>query len=430
MDWIVFLIYRYFFLPVVFILLRLFAFLKFDHKLFQTLKFRLKNEFHKRPSFNPDKRSIGIHAASGEIEYAYPLIRKIKQLNPDFNIVITLSSASVLNSVINHPDVDAVGPAPLDLFWRVKLFLDRFNFKLFLFSRTDVWPELSYQLQGRIIPAYLISATFSHASANKFGLSNVLTRFALNNLTKILAVSIVDRHNMESIGVVTPISETGDTRYDQVIHKKINSTKHLPKVSPGKKIFVAGSTWPEDDAVLLPVLSKFTDSWRIIVAPHEISAESLSNIERFFKQQNLLTERLSNSLSAENLPSKNWDILIVDLFGYLFHLYSLADLTFVGGSFKSKVHSVMEPLSFFKPVCVGPFHSNNREAVEFGKLKIPNYPFSFVQSILSGDDLSKLLQTHSQFSSLEKDQVSVALKKLITERQGATDRTYNLININ
>lgn len=424
MDWIVFSFYRYFLLPGVYTLARLLSLLSLKNKLFESIQFRLRNEFHHRPTFNPDRHSVGIHAASGEIEYAYPLIRKLKESHPDCNIVVTLSSMSVLKAVMNQPMVDAVGPAPIDLAWLVNRFLKKYNFKVFLFARTDVWPEISLQLKQQHIPSYLFSATFSESSANKGHWLNALTRCALNNLNKIMAVSASDKKNLEAIGVAVPIDVLGDTRYDQVFFKKINTKKDLPKSPNDKKIFVAGSTWPEDEAVLLPALAKSANTWRAVIAPHEVTEETLIRIELFFSKHKLKTARLSK---IKNLADV-WDILIVDQYGYLFHLYDWAHLAFVGGSFKSKVHSVMEPLSFFKPVCVGPFHTNNREAIEFEKITMGTYPSTWVQAIHSTTELEQLLHFHANIPATEHNALTSQLKELLRQHQNATDRTLTQIS--
>tara|TARA_B110001454_G_scaffold213372_1_gene231448 strand:+ start:30984 stop:32279 length:1296 start_codon:yes stop_codon:yes gene_type:complete len=423
MDSIVFNLYRFFVLPLVYGLARLLAPLNFNGKIFEGIRFRLKNEFHYRSTFNPDRRSIGIHAASGEIEYAYPIIRKIKERYPGHNIVVTLSSSSVLKAVINQPDVDAVGPAPIDLPWLVTRFLKKFNFKLFLFARTDVWPEISLQLKQRGTPTYLFSATYSESSAKKGQFLTALTRTALNNLNKILTVSEDDKKNFDFINVSVPIYVTGDTRYDQVFFKKQNTKKDLPKLLSTKKVFVAGSTWTEDEAVLLPAFAKLNTTWSLVIAPHEVHEETLVRLEKFCLTNKLKSVRFSKLRDTKQSDSPPWDVLIVDQYGYLFHLYAWAQLAFVGGSFKAKVHSVMEPLSFFKPVCVGPFHTNNREAIEFSHITIPNHKSNWVQPIQNTTELEQLLELHSNITDSERTQLTDSLTKLMLNHQNSTDRT-------
>lgn len=428
MDWIIFSLYRYFLLPLAFGIIRILSFLKLQNKFFETVQFRLKNEFYFKPSYQSSKQSIGIHAASGEIEYAFPLIRKLKQAHPEYNIIVTLSSTSVLKSALNQPEIDAVGPAPLDLLWTVGSFLKQFKFKLYLFARTDVWPEISYQLHHRGIPTYLFSATFSKVGIAESSALSVLysplyslTRTSLNFLTKIFTVSEEDKKNLYSIQVNTSIECLGDTRYDQVLHKKNNPTTTLPILKSPKLIFVAGSTWPEDERILLPAMVNAVDQWSFVIAPHEITATAIQKLESFFTYHKLKTRRLSKATSDP------WDVLIVDQYGYLFYLYQFASFTFVGGSFRSKVHSVMEPLSYYKPVCVGPFHSNNREAIEFSKIPMSQFPSAWVQSINTPEELLSLLDNHATISEQNRAQMASELKIMMNHRLGATLRTYDQI---
>ena len=58
-------------------------------------------------------------------------------------------------------------------------------------------------------------------------------------------------------------------------------------------------------------------------------------------------------------------IIVVDQIGHLFGLYSKCEVAFVGGSFKKKVHSILEPLSFGLPVLIGPYYNNNFEAKQY-----------------------------------------------------------------
>jgi 3-deoxy-D-manno-octulosonic-acid transferase len=120
--------------------------------------------------------------------------------------------------------------------------------------------------------------------------------------------------------------------------------------------------------------------------------------------------------------------LIVDRYGFLFHLYQWADLAFVGGSFKSKVHSVMEPLSYFKPVCVGPFYQNNREAIEFSQIPLSSNPISIVQSIQNTQELTDLLELFSKMSSAEQEKIRNLLQEQMISRQGATKTVFQTIS--
>ncbi len=60
-----------------------------------------------------------------------------------------------------------------------------------------------------------------------------------------------------------------------------NSLKSFPLIieefSTGHKVFVAGSTWPEDEVLLAKLVPDYLH-WKFIFAPHEISEEKISKL--------------------------------------------------------------------------------------------------------------------------------------------------------
>jgi 3-deoxy-D-manno-octulosonic-acid transferase len=437
METLIFYSYRCLFLVVSFVL-RIGYFVLPKGKLKQTLFFRIHHPFTIKPTFNQSHPTICVHAASGEIEYAYPLIRKIKELQPQYNILVTLSSPSVLYALKNSNDIDAFGPAPIDTFFSIRRFLFLWSPKYVLFSRTDVWPEFSYQLSSRKIPSYLFSCTLSEKSSKVGLVSQGLTKFCFNRLTGIYTVGSEDKMNLMKIGIKVPIEILGDTRFDQIELKKksvpilknlfpINSqqedlTQNNDHAFCSKKIFVAGSTWEEDERILFPVFKNF-HNWKWIVAPHEVNKSHLDSIKNRITKEFPKAKLQFYSDFDENA---DWDILIVDQFGLLFYLYQYADISFVGGSFKDKVHSVMEPLAYNKYVTVGPKILNNREALEFSKMKLPSN-LNMVQVINHGQNLENILSLIDGLTPESKLKDFSKINDTMTLKRNATDRVYTFI---
>lgn len=437
MEQLVFQIYRLLYSFIYFLLKVIRLFLP-QGKLERSLIFRFDTAIEKKAGFDSQRPTICIHASSGEIEYAYPLIKKIKENFPTKNILVTLSSPSVLVAVKNNPFVDAYGPAPLDTFWSVRSFLQQWKPQLVLYARTDVWPEFSSQVLGSNIPSYIFSCTFSENSTRAKGFSALITKFSFENLNHIFTVTAEDKQNLKKIGIKTPIEILGDTRFDQIEIKKksppllknlfpINAeqedtTQNEDSNPEEKKVFVAGSTWDADEKVLLPII-KNLPQWKWILAPHEVDPQHLQQIAAGLQQHCPDLKIQYYSRFEEN---KDWDILIVDQFGKLFFLYEYADATFVGGSFKDKVHSVMEPLAFNKYVFVGPHYHNNREAIEFSKTKLFTEQ-NLVQVVNSSQELQKFLEKiQATKSEIRLKDYSVINEK-VSQKRNATDRVYQFI---
>ncbi|MCK6597936.1 MAG: hypothetical protein L6Q37_06190 [Bdellovibrionaceae bacterium] len=391
----------------------------------------------KKKSFSSTKKTIWIHAASGEIEYALPIIYLIKEQLPVYNILVTLSSPSMLSTIKNNILIDAYGPAPLDFPANVINFIKSWNPEKVLFARTDVWPELSYQLKKQKIPSYLFSCTLAQNSSRTRTLSQIFTRLALNQLNEIFVVTQEDKWQLLKIKVTTPIEVYGDSRFDQMDLKKkvkIELKNLFPQSSNqeeqtynnneliSKKLLVAGSTWPEDEVVLLKAMNHLPN-WRWIIAPHEVNSERIEKLkfllEKHFPKMELQIYSTFNE-------KRKWDIIIVDQIGKLFSLYEFADACLVGGSFKEKVHSVMEPLSYNKYVLVGPNIYNNREAIEFSKINLTE-KVKMVQVVQNEHKMTEVLSQIEKVTTEDRIKDFFKIQETFNSKKSASHKIFAAI---
>ncbi len=314
----------------------------------------------------PAQKPIIIHCASGEFEYAKPVIREIKKSNPRQKVFVSYFSPSYRAAISASPDVDFSFPAPWDSPKIISEFLSFHQPIAYLIARTDVWPGMASQCFTRDIPTVLFSATLSDTSKR---IQNPLSRFiaawTLKFISQIYCVTLEDKKNFERLRAPGRIEVLGDTRFDQVVFRIQNPKPLKENLKPKDKTktFVCGSTWPEDEVILFEAFKKLKNQMQFIVAPHEPSQSHLEDIESQLRKFGLTFSRYS----VENKFST--DVLLVDQVGILADLYRWGLYAFVGGSFKKTVHSVMEPLASGCITFFGPLHLNNREAILFKSLK-------------------------------------------------------------
>src|SRR5690606_3202612 len=170
-------------------------------------------------NFYDIEKPILIHCASGEFEYAKPVIREIKNRNPNQAVVVTYFSPTYEGQIKNFPGVDFACPIPWDLPHIQREFLAKLQPRHILISRTDLWPEFLTQAKFFRIPVSMFSATLSFKSpkVNNFFLKSY-HQWLYSHLTHIFCVSDEDKSPLSQLISQRKISVIGDTRYDQVLN--------------------------------------------------------------------------------------------------------------------------------------------------------------------------------------------------------------------
>ena len=159
------------------------------------------------------------------------------------------------------------------------------------------------------------------------------------------------------------VTVTGDTRFDRVQEVR-NQAKDLPLIDKfvhnekGEKLLtlVAGSSWPQDEQVIIPYFNK-QERIKLIIAPHEIHQSHLVSIAALLERPFI---RLSEVRSEKDLEGK--DCLIIDSFGLLSSIYRYGEMAYIGGGFGVGIHNTVEAAVYGIPVLFGPNHKKFKEA--------------------------------------------------------------------
>lgn len=315
---------------------------------------------------NPGRQRLWVHASSmGEFEQAKPIIEELRRRMPDLVVVASFFSPSGYENNLRYREIDAVVYIPFDTPGKADAFLELLQPTACVYIRYDVWPNHVWACRKRGIPVMLANATMRDSSGRLLPFVRSFHRAVYNAMDVILTVSERDAENFRRLRLSHPvIAAVGDTRYDRVSGKAAESRKRMPmpeSLLEGKRTLVVGSSWPEDEEVLLPALFKLlrnVPDLQCIIVPHEPTIDHLEFLEY----------RL-----ADNVESLRWSylqtwkgerVLIVDSIGILLPLYSAADVAFVGGGFRSNVHNTLEPAAYGIPVVYGPKIGNSQEARE------------------------------------------------------------------
>ncbi len=379
---------------------------------------------------NTKRPLVWMHAPSvGEGLQAKPVLETLRAEHPDWQLAFTFFSPSAERLAKNLP-VDIADYLPLDRPSEVEAVLDALQPTALVFSKLDVWPELTLAAARRQVKLGLISATVAPDSSRLRWPTRKWSAPAYRALDRVGTISEEDGERLEMLGArPETIAVTGDTRYDSVAERaaRLDRTREplarLATTAPETFTIVAGSTWPSDEAVLLPAFADLLHQLptaRLLLAPHEPNPDHLAGIAERLRHLKLPRPvRLSQLEHAKPGP-----VIVVDRVGILADLYSVGDTAFVGGGFhRAGLHSVLEPAVFGVPITFGPQWRMSRDAAllleQGGAVALPP----------PGDARHPL---HSQWLVWHHDPAArksagKAAKKTVDDGRGAAERTAALV---
>ena len=314
---------------------------------------------------DPNSKYIWFHVASlGEYEQALPMIEIIKRDKPTYKILLSFFSPSGYEVQKNNKIVDVVCYLPFDTKKNVKRFLDLAKPDIAIFVKYEFWYNFIHGLYLREIPVYLISAVFRPNQMFFKPWGNVFKKI-LHYYTQLFVQDKESKRLLKNKGL-NNVTVMGDTRMDRVIKIK-EDVRDMPNVDKltttlkeNEKVLIAGSTWPEDENLIINYFNSHA-YLKLIIAPHLIDEAHLKEIESKLKRPSI---RYSQVADAEILE---FDCLIVDNFGLLSSIYRYGKIAYIGGGFGAGIHNLPEAAVHGIPVIFGPNYKKFLEARELLK---------------------------------------------------------------
>lgn len=338
----------------------------------------------------PDDKIIWVHCSSlGEFEQGRPVIEKAKTEFPNHKIVVSFFSPSGYEVRKNYNGADYIFYLPLDTKSNAKILIKILHPEILILVKYEYWYNLLKRLQKKKIPIIVISAVIKEDNLF-FKAWGSWSRKIISKISHFFVQDQDSKNLLESINIEN-VTVSGDTRFDRV-KEILNSTNELTFVEKFKgnsKLIVAGSTWADDDEILIDFInSKLPLDWKIIFAPHNIDQKKILQLKEKLKLPTTIYTQLNEN---ELIDSR---VLIVDTIGILTKIYSYADISYVGGGFtKTGVHNTLEPAVFGVPIIFGPNYQRYFEAIELieggAAVKFENQ-YEFDQNI------SKLIENESE----------------------------------
>ena len=309
-------------------------------------------------SVSKNDNHIWIHVASlGEYEQGLPIFKEIKSLYKNHKIILSFFSSSGYEVRKNNSIGDLTIYLPLDSPYNAKKFISLLNLKMAFFVKYDFWPNYLQNLKNNNVPTYLLAGLFreNHWFFKWYGsgflnlLKSSITHFFVQNKE---SKSLLASYN------ITNCTLMGDSRFDRV-NSLLNHNKEIKNIKEfiGDKIcLVAGSTWKEDESIMINSINDNNDlAW--IIAPHQINKKQIKKFQDKLKCESII----HSNLNQNNITTAK--VLIIDSIGLLTRLYSYSDISYVGGGMgNSGLHNILEPAIFKNPILIGKNYLNFPEA--------------------------------------------------------------------
>ena len=341
------------------------------------------------------KDIVWFHAVSlGEVISSKKIVKTIAKEN---NVVLSVTTPTGLREAkkIFGLDIEIVY-APWDLKCFISNYFKTYEPKSLILFETEIWPNMITQSFKNKIPIILSNGRMSDSSYNRYKKFNFLSNKVFQKITHAFVQSEAHKERFNLLGIDNhKISNTGSVKFDVEINQ--NPLRN----TIGNKILLAASTHKKEDEIVIKsyiqLLEENEDLKLIIVPRHPDRAELIQSLLDNFKLDSTLCKEIPQDFSNNN-------VYVIKATGLLKKLYSIATLSYVGGSLFKEYggHNIIEPASQRCPFIVGPFMKNFLDIVNDFKnhdacIQIQNEKelFNAFQTLLSDDELRDDMSTRA-----------------------------------
>ena len=318
---------------------------------------------------------IWVHAVSvGEVTAAAPVISSLREELPDACIVLSTSTETgqeMARGMVT--DATTVFYYPLDIPPVIRRVMDRVRPDIFVPVETEVWPNFIRLCRKRGIMVAMVNGRISPRSFRKYRLTRFFWQDIFNMIDKIGAISPIDEVRLKDLGVyASKVHLMGNAKYDGLAAKSSPSLRDeigaVLNIPAGSSVLVAGSTHGGEEEVVLDVYRRLRDSYPellLIIVPRHI--ERTEEVQTLIRSKGF-APAITMTEIMKGRERRSEPIIVIDVIGELFKVYSLATVVFCGGSLVPKGgQNILEAAAWGKVVLYGPSmedFSQEKEALE------------------------------------------------------------------
>jgi 3-deoxy-D-manno-octulosonic-acid transferase len=308
-----------------------------------------------------EKSRIWIHAVSlGEVKVAGSIIGILKKRMPECAIVLSTTTphGRKLAKETLGRDVLVIY-APVDLIFCVRNALKTIRPDVMVFLETEIWPAWLFEARRMGIRTALINGRISIRSIDGYLKLRPFLMDVLGSVNVFSMITKADARRIVAMGAPAQrVNVNGNAKYDlltaSVDDELEKEMRLLLNLGESQRVLVAGSTRQGEEELILDayqdVLRHYPETILILAPRHVERASRILEITR----GRGFSCQLRSAIDGDR-TRRSAQVLVMDTFGELFGVYSVATVVFLGASLVPLGgQNPLEPAVWGKPILYGP----------------------------------------------------------------------------
>jgi len=378
------------------------------------------------PRRTSQRTCIWLHAVSvGEVNLLAPLIREIQRQRPDWECVVSTTTATGMALAGKKYAGLTVFYCPLDFSWAVAAAVRRIRPNVLVLAELELWPNLVRAARQSGARVAVINGRLSEQSFRGYRRIRPLVARLLRQIDLVAVQDETYAGRFRDLGALpSTVHVTGSLKYDGAQTDRDNPAtvrlRRLAGFADEDQVLLAGSTQEPEEAIVLEVYGQLSRSWpglRLVLVPRH--PDRFRAVARLLDNSGIPWQR--RTALDDHAPNPAARVLLVDVVGELGAWWGTARIAFVGGSLGDRGgQNMIEPAAYGAAVCFGPNTRNFRDVVA------AMLAHDAAVVVADGRELSRFVRR-----CLEDPDYAAALgdraRSLVLGQLGASRRTFDLL---
>lgn len=370
---------------------------------------------------------LWLHAVSvGEVNLLKPLLKRIAESHPNWEIVISATSKTGYELAKKSFADRIVFRCPLDFHWATERAMKRLCPDLLVLAELEIWPNLLLSAKRRGVRVAVVNGRISDASFPTYHRFRFFLQRFFRRVDRIVAQDQTAADRFLALGAAhDAVAVTGSMKFDGARtdrrNEKTVELARLAGISDEDVVFLAGSSQEPEEKFALETFRELAPIYpklRLILVPRH--PERFDAVARLLDESGLPSIRRTK-LGERAEKDQTPPILLVDTVGELGAWWGTARIAFVGGSMGPRGgQNMIEPAAYGAAVSFGPNTKNFRD------ISTMMIQANAAEVVADQAEMTAFVR-HALADPSWAESLGGRAKKLVVSQQGATAQTVGYL---